>query len=169
MSSLSIADIAEGEGRPPAALTVFFDGACPLCRREISFYRNRSRGVEFIDVSTADLQSVSGLSHENALARFHVRTASGVMIDGAAAFAALWRQTPGLFWLGRLFGRQPLLGIAEVAYRAFLVMRPVVHHTARLIFRDEACENGACEARPAGAAQVAGRPGCGPSGRSAVR
>ena len=31
----------DSDGETPRALTVFYDGACPLCTAEIGFYRRR--------------------------------------------------------------------------------------------------------------------------------
>ena len=73
-------------------LTVYFDGSCPLCRREIAFYR-RLRGAErlqWLDVS-AGAPLGQDLSCEAAMRRFHVRDAQGRLLSGGAAFARLWR------------------------------------------------------------------------------
>ncbi len=122
-----------GQERRNAEITVFFDGACPLCRAEIGHYR-RSRGADrlaFVDVARGDAADRLGpdLSREGALERFHVRTDDGRFVSGAAAFARLWLTLPGWRWLGRLvslriLGRQPFLHIAERAYRLSLPMRP---------------------------------------------
>jgi predicted DCC family thiol-disulfide oxidoreductase YuxK len=108
-------------------LTVYYDGACPLCSREIGFLRRR---VALGEVAWIDLADSSGervatdLDRDAALARFHVRLADGRLVSGAAAFAALWQRTRGLRWLGRLAGSR-LLGVPlESVYRAFLKVRP---------------------------------------------
>lgn len=110
-----------------AGLTVFYDGACPLCRREIGFYRDRrgADALDWVDVSAAQEAEVApGLSREHALARFHVRDRAGRLMSGGAAFAAIWRSLPGFRLLGRLFSLRPLALILERAYRLFLRIRP---------------------------------------------
>jgi predicted DCC family thiol-disulfide oxidoreductase YuxK len=117
---------------PMSELSVYRDGACPLCRAEIAHYR-RCRGAEalsFVDVSTT--APSEGLSCRQALARFHVREAGGQLLSGAAACARLWRALPGWRWLGRLVAMSLVLPAAEAAYRAFL---PVCPRLARLVHR----------------------------------
>lgn len=113
------------------ALTVYFDGACPLCAREIALYR-RCRGAErvaFVDVS-ADTTLGDGLSPAAALARFHVRDADGGLVSGARAFARLWAHLPAWRPLALLLRLPDALLFAELAYRAFLPLRP---HLARIL------------------------------------
>lgn len=120
-------------GEPAPDLTVYYDGACPLCRAEIGHYR-RCAGAErvaFVDVaaSTAPGHFDADLDRVTARRRFHVRERDGHLVSGAAAFAALWQHLPGWRWLGRIvrmrvFGLAPLLAVAEAAYRAFLPLRP---------------------------------------------
>ncbi|WP_299396724.1 thiol-disulfide oxidoreductase DCC family protein [Pelagibius sp.] len=108
-------------------LTVFYDGACPLCRREIAFYQRR-RGAEAVawcDVSAlAGGEATAGLSCEAALARFHVREPSGRLLSGGAAFARLWEELPAFRALGRAFRLPPMRWLLERCYDLFLVLRP---------------------------------------------
>ncbi len=108
--------------------TVYYDGGCPVCAREIEFYRNRPGGQSFawVDVTQADEAALGpGLSREAAIARMHVRRADGTVVEGAAAFAELWRGMPGFRWLGRVLAVPPFNVLAELAYRAFLRARTV--------------------------------------------
>ncbi|MEL7027956.1 MAG: DUF393 domain-containing protein [Pseudomonadota bacterium] len=108
-------------------LTVFFDGACPLCVREIGFYRRRrgADGIDWIDVSAgAQPEIAPGLSRCDALARFHVRDAAGAVHSGARAFAERWAQLPLFRPLGLVVKVQPFLALAEGGYRIFLRIRP---------------------------------------------
>lgn len=117
---------------PSPARTVFFDGGCPVCRREIEFYRRR-RGAErlqWVDVSGCDRMALGDLEREEALRQLHVRTADGSLLAGVAAFAALWQRLPGYAWLGRVAARQPARALLELAYRAFLRVRPLWRRVA---------------------------------------
>jgi predicted DCC family thiol-disulfide oxidoreductase YuxK len=110
-----------------AGLTVFFDGACPLCANEIAFYR-RSRGgedIRWVDASrSTNAEIAPGLRREDALRRFHVLHADGKIASGGRAFADLWAALPGIAWIGRQFQRWPLAVLLEGAYRLFLPIRP---------------------------------------------
>jgi predicted DCC family thiol-disulfide oxidoreductase YuxK len=108
-------------------LQVFYDGACPLCSREIAFYR-RQQGAEHIawsDVSgTSEREIVPGLSQDQALSRFHVAKPDGTLISGGAAFAELWAVLPAFRPIGRLHRHPFFLGMLNGAYELFLKLRP---------------------------------------------
>ena len=104
-------------------VTVWFDGACPLCRREIALMRRLDRRgrIEFLDV--ADESTDCPIDRSELLVRFHARE-GGQIYDGAAAFAAMWRAVPILRPLG-LLARLPIISsLLEFAYRWFLKLRP---------------------------------------------
>lgn len=123
-----------------APLTVLYDGACPLCRREIGVYRSlqplRPDGpVCFADVSDAATALPSGVTREQLLARFHVRARDGQLLSGAQAFLALWAALPGWRWLA-LVGRLPGAAWAmERGYRLFLRLRPTLQRWAARLDR----------------------------------
>ena len=120
-------------------LTVLYDGACPLCRREIGVYRRLQplrpdSPVCFADVSDTAFSLPSalppGTTREQLLARFHVRDRDGALLSGAQAFLALWAALPGWRWLA-LAGRIPgAAWLMERGYRFFLRWRPVLQRWA---------------------------------------
>ncbi len=60
--------------------TAYYDGACPLCAREIAFYRRQAgaKRIRWINVSGLSGDEVApDLSRDAALARFHVRDIDG--------------------------------------------------------------------------------------------
>jgi predicted DCC family thiol-disulfide oxidoreductase YuxK len=121
------------QGAP--ALTVLYDGACPLCRREIGVYRDLQplqpgSPVCFADVSNVALPLPAGTTREQLLARFHVQGPDGQLISGAQAFLALWAALPGWRWLA-LAGRLPGAGwVLERMYRVLLRFRPILQRWA---------------------------------------
>ncbi|MEM6474728.1 MAG: DUF393 domain-containing protein [Pseudomonadota bacterium] len=118
------------EGSSPK-VKVWFDGACPLCLREINLMRrlDRERAVEFIDVSE-DGVGTCPIDRSELLARFHAEE-DGQMLSGAAAFAAMWRAIPSMRWLGRIARNQTVLRVLEWLYLRFLVVRPALQKLAR--------------------------------------
>lgn len=115
---------------PP--LTVLYDGACPLCRREIGIYRGLrpNSPVCFADVNDRAQSLPPDTTREQLLARFHVRRSDGQMLSGAQAFLALWAALPGWRWLA-LAGRLPGAAWAmERTYRLFLRWRPALQRWA---------------------------------------
>lgn len=110
------------------ALTVYFDGACPVCSREMALYR-RQPGADacaWVDASAcAEADLGPGLTRAAALARFHVRRADGELVAGTRGFAALWRALPRTAWLGRLATLGPMPMLLDLGYRVFLSLRPL--------------------------------------------
>ena len=114
---------------------MLYDGACPLCRREIAVYRDlqplqADSPVCFTDVSNAAVPLPAGTTREQLLARFHVQGRDGQLLSGAQAFLALWAALPGWRWLA-LAGRLPGAGwLMERMYRLFLRWRPMLQRWA---------------------------------------
>lgn len=122
-----VPDIAEAEAfLPPsgARLTVWFDGGCPLCKREIALFRRLDKrgAIHFEDVR---LQGSScPMDRAALLARFHARETGKPIVSGAAAFAAMWRAIPVLRPLGEFARIPPVLWVLERCYDLFLRFRP---------------------------------------------
>ena len=104
-------------------VTVWHDGNCPLCRREIALVRRLDiRGaIEFVEATGP---STCPLDRTEMLARFHAREADGPLLSGAAAFAAMWRAIPVLRPLGEAARNRLILSVLERLYLRFLRMRP---------------------------------------------
>ena len=119
-------DTAETEKVEPAC-TVYYDGACPLCQREIAMYQcmDGSEAIRWHDVST-DGTGAEDLATSDAMARFHVRRADGTLVSDARGFFEVMKTIPRLRWLGHMLSVPPIPWIAEGAYRLFLPLRPAL-------------------------------------------
>ena len=120
---------------PRDTLTVLYDGACPLCRREIAHVQGLAQrqgdgALCFVDISR-DEEIASADERAALLARFHVQQADGSRVSGAAAFVAMWGRLPGWRWLARLARLPGVLALLELAYRGFLHLRPALQALAR--------------------------------------
>jgi demethoxyubiquinone hydroxylase (CLK1/Coq7/Cat5 family) len=122
---------------PADALTVLYDGGCPLCRREIAHVkglaeRQGDTALCFLDISgDAAAGAMPEAERAALLARFHVQRADGTRVDGAAAFVAMWARLPGWRWLARLARLPGAMTVLERAYRGFLRVRPALQGLAR--------------------------------------
>ena len=130
-----------------AVTQVFYDGACPLCAKEIAHYRRlEARApVRWVDISRDQAAlDANGLTKDQAMQRLHLRDAAGAWHTGAWAFAALWSQLPGYRWLAALLRHSRTLPLVDRGYTRF----------ARWRVRRR-CDTGVCEATVAPAAQGA--------------
>lgn len=109
----------------PAAVVVWYDSQCPLCRREIAVMRrlDRARRIAFLDA--ADPAATCPRDRAAMLARFHALE-NGVLLSGAAAFGAMWRAIPLLRPLGLAAQVPAIERLLEAAYRGFLRLRPTL-------------------------------------------
>ena len=117
---------------------VFFDGACPLCVREIRMLqsldrRQRIRGVD-IAAEGFDASAV-GLSQRSLMDRIHGRLPDGTLVEGVEVFRHLYAAVGfgPVVALTRLPGVRQAL---DLAYHAF------ARNRLRLTGR---CADGACE------------------------
>jgi predicted DCC family thiol-disulfide oxidoreductase YuxK len=108
-------------------LTVWYDGACPLCQREIALMRrlDRREAIRFVDASVPQAEAQCPIDRADLLARFHAEE-DGRLLSGAAAFAAMWRAIPWLRPLGLLARNPRILDLLERAYVRFLKVRPAL-------------------------------------------
>ena len=113
---------------PDDKACVYYDGACPLCRAEIASYQRTEGGdnLRWVDASSGSVAALGpDLDRATALARLHVRRADGTLLRGAAAFAEIWSSLPRWRWLARIARFPGMTPCLDVAYGAFLRVRPL--------------------------------------------
>ena len=118
--------------------TVFYDGSCPLCTREISFYKkiDKADAIFWVDVSAClASEVVPGLPKKLALEKFHVQSCEGELISGGTAFAVLWTKLPGFKILGNFCLSWPIKYFLPYLYSMFLFLRPLLQKIVKLSVR----------------------------------
>jgi predicted DCC family thiol-disulfide oxidoreductase YuxK len=100
---------------------VFYDGACPLCMREIRMLRRRDHHarIRFTDIAAESFDpGAVGLTWEALMDRIHGRLPDGTLIEGVEVFRRLYAAVGfgPLVTLSRAPGVSQLL---DLAYRLF--------------------------------------------------
>jgi predicted DCC family thiol-disulfide oxidoreductase YuxK len=107
-------------------VTVWFDGSCPLCTREIALMRRLDRQGAIVFVDVAGGEATCPIDRASLLQRFHAREAGQPLVSGAAAFAAMWRAIPLLRPLGLIARNRWVLRRLDQLYLVFLRVRPAL-------------------------------------------
>jgi predicted DCC family thiol-disulfide oxidoreductase YuxK len=107
-------------------LTVYYNTKCLVCNAGIDFQRSRlvraarAGVIEFRDINLEpDALSRFGAGLEDVRRRLHAVDADGRLHVGADCAIAIWRNTPGDGWLGRLIGLPVIRQIAALVYDRF--------------------------------------------------
>lgn len=81
--------------------SVFYDGACPLCRREIKVYKKLTEKesvenqINWIDISQSQEElNNEGIIYEDAMRLIHIKDSSGVHQVGLDGMLTLWDRIP---------------------------------------------------------------------------
>ncbi len=88
MSHTDLSDID-----PTWEFEVFFDGDCPLCRREIDMIRRKDKSdqIRFTNIADPEFDADSiGVSHEDLMAEIHGRMSDGQIMKGVEVFRQLY-------------------------------------------------------------------------------
>lgn len=106
---------------PSKLVEVFFDGACPLCVREIGMIRRRDRHqrIQFTDIAAPAFSAEQlGVTQDALMARIHGRLPDGTWIEGVEVFRRLYSAVGfgPLVAVTRLPGISHLL---DAGYRVF--------------------------------------------------
>lgn len=122
-------------------LTIYYDGLCPLCSREIAYYRRRAAGdagVVFADITAAGFDAAAhGLDAARVHQVMHVKEGEAAH-TGLDAFVAIWRRV-GPRWAARVATLPGIYAILNVGYWLFARLRPLLPR------RKPACDTGACQ------------------------
>ena len=127
-------------------LTVFFDGACPICDREIAVMKrlDRRRQLEFCDFSAQEYDAASsGFAAADLGAVIHARWADGSVITGVEVFRAMW-EAVGLGFLARLSRLSLVEPLVLKAYAWF------ARNRMRLTGRSHECTGDVCKSALSG-------------------
>ena len=101
-------------------IKLLYDGACPLCVREVNFLKRKDgdRGlIKFVDIAADDYDPAdnAGIDFETAMGRIHAILPNGEIIQNVEVF----RQTYDILGIGWIYAitKLPLVGrLADALY-----------------------------------------------------
>lgn len=105
---------------PTWRIKLLYDGACPLCLREVNFLRKRDAGrglVAFVDIADDHYtpEDNGGVAFETAMGRIHAVLPDNTVIQNVAVFRQVY-EVLGMGWVYTLT-RVPILGaLADALY-----------------------------------------------------
>ena len=92
-------------------ITVFFDGLCPLCSREIEHYKrqNGADKILFKDITEPSFHpQAEGVDPVLVHKVMHVKRTNGSMALGLDAFIEIWKNLPSFTWMARTAEIRPI-------------------------------------------------------------
>lgn len=113
-------------------IKLLYDGACPFCRREIHWLRDKDRTNRMLleDISSPDFDaSRYDLTHEAVDGKIHAFLPDGTVITGMEVFRRLYAAV-GLGWLLAPTGWPLIRPIADYGYMLFARNRVRLGHAA---------------------------------------
>lgn len=119
------------------AFEVFFDGDCPLCRREIAMIGrlDKESRVQCTDIAAPGFDPASiGKTHAELMAKIHGRLPDGTFVEGVEVFRRIYAEI-GFAPLVKVSRFWPIAAGLDLAYEVFAKNR------LRLTGR---CDDGAC-------------------------
>jgi predicted DCC family thiol-disulfide oxidoreductase YuxK len=128
-------------GMTSPQVTVYFDGACPVCSREIEHYRKKDAAgrLRLVDISHPSFDAAQeGVDAVKVQKVMHVRRADGSLATGVDAFIAIWDVLPGFYKLARTARRASVHFLLSGGYKVFSAIRPYLPK------RQTGCQDGRC-------------------------
>jgi predicted DCC family thiol-disulfide oxidoreductase YuxK len=107
-------------------ITVYYDGICGLCSKEINYYRGIAPDsvFEWIDVaSNPNAMNDYKITQSQALLYLHAIDAKEVIYIGSDAFALIWKNIPRWKILGYLISLPLIKSLCKIIYTAFAKYR----------------------------------------------
>ena len=105
-------------------ITVYYDGRCPVCSREVVVYQRLDRSRQIL-WQNLEARPDDSLDLDAAYRLLHVRDAEGQQFVGFAAHLVMWQRLPGFRWLAWTLRRcRPAAIVAERVYLWLTARRP---------------------------------------------
>lgn len=110
----------QAQATPSWKIKLLYDGACPLCVREVHFLQKRDAGrglIAFVDIAADDYnpEENGGVDFETAMGRIHAVLPDGSLVKNIEVFRRVY-EILGMGWVYAIT-KLPIIGaIADFIY-----------------------------------------------------
>ncbi|MDF2180140.1 DUF393 domain-containing protein [Aliiglaciecola sp. CAU 1673] len=102
-------------------LRVFYDAACPRCRRDRAWYEQRvdeGENILWVDINGREQElKALGIDPKRALLELHVEEQQGQVRHGISAYQLLFSRLPRYRWLAWVIGLPLIKPLLSYLYR----------------------------------------------------
>lgn len=109
------------------ALTVYFDGLCLLCSKEINHYKKEpgANQIRFVDIAAPDFNAQAEQVDPYLVHKvMHVKDSAGTLITKANAFLAIWKVLPRYQKFAVIGEKKIPKLFLDLGYELFFRVRP---------------------------------------------
>ena len=123
-------------------LTIFYDGTCPLCKKEMDALReyDQRKTLDLVDIHSDAFRAHPDIDPLEAMTILHAKDASGQVLLGLDVTAAAWKAVDKKPWVQSL--RWPI--IRWFADRAYLWFARNRYRLSWLLTGQSTCSTGEC-------------------------
>lgn len=108
------------------SITVYYDGGCPICQKEISHYQGliKTRAINWLDISKGCKELTQlGITQKQALSSLHVSDNFGNVYTGVDSFIQIWLSLKRYQIIGRLASLPLIKQSLQVLYQLITFFR----------------------------------------------
>jgi len=105
-----------------SSITVYYDGKCGLCAKEIAYYKKIAPANVFswIDITALpEAIELQGISLSEGLRLLHVKDESNTLHVGVDAFLCMWKALPRWRYLAKIIALPGIKQLTQVIYHYF--------------------------------------------------
>lgn len=117
------------DSQPQNKISIYYDGLCHLCSREINHYRKMkgAENINFIDITTSSFDAKKeNLDPVQIHKTMHVKDQEGHFHVGVDAFICIWKNLPALRFMVPIAKLAPIRGLLKIIYSGFAKVRPLL-------------------------------------------
>lgn len=108
-----------------STMCVFYDGACPLCQKEVKRYQSliyqEDEKIDWVDISiNKRALNDECINYDDAMRLIHIKDGSGVHQVGLEGILSLWDKVPYYRVVSRMIRKFPVSHPAFATFYEFL-------------------------------------------------